>query len=170
MGRNWDTSMVAWTRPHAWRLTVAIAAAPGVLLFLCFSVYLHNPLHGLPYRDSFANGKADEWKALGGTWEVANGAMRNDSDERGAKLLAGSFYWRDYSIEADVMLLGEDGDAGLVLRSSNEEEGVDSYRGYYTGLRRRDNSLVLGRADRGWKIPRRSTSSKVAFSHFSGIT
>jgi signal transduction histidine kinase len=142
--------MVAWTRSHSWRLTVAIAAALGVLLFLCFSVYLHNPMHGLPYRDSFANGKADEWKALGGTWEVANGAMRNYSDERGAKLLAGSFYWRDYSIEADVMLLGEDGDAGLVLRSSNEEEGVDSYRGYYTGLRRRDNSLVLGRADHEW--------------------
>jgi signal transduction histidine kinase len=38
----------------------------------------------------------------------------------------------------------------LVLRSSNEEEGVDSYRGYYTGLRRRDNSLVLGRADHEW--------------------
>jgi len=142
--------MVAWTRPHSWGLTVAIAAALGVLLYLCFSVYLHNPMHGLPYRDSFANGKADEWKALGGTWEVANGAMRNDSDERGAKLLAGSSYWRDYSIEADVMLLGEDGDAGLILRSSNEEEGVDSYRGYYTGLRRHDNSLVLGRADHEW--------------------
>jgi signal transduction histidine kinase len=142
--------MVAWKRPHSWRLTVAIAAALGVLLFLCFSVYLHNPMRGLPYRDSFANGKADEWKALGGTWEVANGAMRNDSDERGAKLLAGSFYWRDYSIEADVMLLGEDGDAGLILRSSNEEEGVDSYRGYYAGLRRHDNSLVLGRADHEW--------------------
>jgi signal transduction histidine kinase len=87
---------------------------------------------------------------LGGTWDVVDGAMRNDSDERGAKLLTGSTYWRNYSIEADVMLLGRDGDAGLMVRSSNEEEGVDSYAGYYAGLRNRDDSLVLGRADHGW--------------------
>ena len=150
MARNGDTQMVAERRPYFWQLALAITGILAVLVFLCLSAYLRNPLHGLPYRDSFANGRADEWKALGGTWAVANGAMRNDSDERGAKLLTGSSYWRDYSIEADVMLLGEDGDAGLVLRASNEEEGVDAYRGYYAGLRRRDNSLVLGRADHEW--------------------
>ncbi len=112
--------------------------------------YRQSPTRGLPYHDSFASGKADEWKALGGTWEVVNGAMRNDSDERGAKLLTGSPHWRNYSIEADLMLLGQDGDAGLIVRSSNEEDGVDSYRGYYAGLRNHDNSLVLGRADHGW--------------------
>jgi signal transduction histidine kinase len=81
---------------------------------------------------------------------VVNGAMRNDSDERGAKLLTGSVDWRDYSIEADIMLLGQDSDAGLILRSSDEEEGVDSYTGYYAGLRSLDNSLVLGHAEHGW--------------------
>lgn len=105
---------------------------------------------GLPYHDSFSKGSAAEWKALGGTWEVVNGAMRNDSDERGAKLLTGSVGWRDYSIEADIMLLGQDSDAGLILRSSDEEEGVDSYTGYYAGLRSLDNSLVLGHAEHGW--------------------
>jgi len=142
--------MIVGTQPHFWRLAGAVAGVLGVLVFLCVPAYLHNPLHGLPYRDSFANGDADEWKALGGTWEVVNGVMRNDSDERGAKLLTGSIYWRNYSIEADVMLLGQDGDAGLILRSSNEEEGVDSYTGYYAGLRNHDNSLVLGRADHEW--------------------
>jgi signal transduction histidine kinase len=122
----------------------------AVVVLLRLPAYLHSPSRGLPYHDSFANGKADEWKALGGTWEVANGAMRNDSDERGAKLLTGSPYWHNYSVEADVMLLGQDGDAGLVLRSGTEDEGVDSYMGYYAGLRIHDNSLVLGRADYGW--------------------
>jgi len=79
-----------------------------------------------------------------------NGSMRNDSDERGAKLLTGSPYWQNYSIEADVMLLGGGGDAGLIVRSSDEEEGVDAYTGYYAGLRDRDNALVLGRAGHGW--------------------
>jgi signal transduction histidine kinase len=112
--------------------------------------YWRSPTRGLPYHDSFAAGKAEEWTAFGGTWELVNGAMRNDSDERGAKLLTGSTHWQNYSIEADVMLLGLGGDAGLLVRSSDEEEGVDAYHGYYAGLRTIDDSLTLGRADYGW--------------------
>lgn len=112
--------------------------------------WVQNPRRGLPYHDSFAVGKADEWKALGGTWELVNGMMRNDSDERGAKLLTGSPYWRNYSVEADIYVMGISGDAGLLIRSSNEEEGVNAYTGYYAGVRTLDNSLVLGRAEHGW--------------------
>lgn len=117
------------------------------------SALRHSSKQDLPYHDSFAKGKADEWKALGGTWEISNGVMRNNSDELGAKLLTGSPYWHNYMIEADVSLLGNDGDAGLIIRSSHEEEGVDSYNGYYAGIRTKDNSLVLGRAEgaeQGW--------------------
>ncbi|MGO9491379.1 MAG: histidine kinase [Terracidiphilus sp.] len=111
--------------------------------------YLHSPQRGLPYHDSFADGNADEWKAFGGTWELVDGMMRNDSDERGAKLLTGSPYWHNYVVEADVSLLGN-GDAGLIIRSNDEEEGVNAYTGYYAGVRILDNSLVLGLADHGW--------------------
>ena len=97
--------------------------------------YWHSSTRGLPYRDSFAKGKADEWTAFGGTWELTDGSMRNDSDERGAKLLTGSQRWRDYSVDADVMLLGLGGDAGLMLRSSDAEQGVDAYTGYYACAR-----------------------------------
>jgi signal transduction histidine kinase len=129
----------------------AVVGGVSVLLTgLFLVVYLRSPSRGLPYHDGFAAGKAEEWQAFGGTWEVVNSEMRNDSDERGAKFLTGSTRWRNYSIEADMMLLGMDGDAGLIARSSNEEEGVDSYTGYYLGLRNRDNSLVLGRAEHGW--------------------
>jgi len=107
----------------------------GMSLAVCVwggIAYRHSSSRGLPYRDSFAKGNADEWKAFGGTWELVNGSMRNDSDERGAKLLTGSSRWTDYSVEADVMLLGLGGDAG------------------YAGLRTLDNSLVIGRAGHGW--------------------
>lgn len=135
------------------RRQLLVGSLLGLLLVLAFiglRAYLRSPNRGLPYRDSFAKGSADEWKALGGTWELVNGVMRNDSDERGAKLLTGSPYWRNYSIEADVYLLGISGDAGLVIRSTNEEEGVNSYSGYYAGIRTLDNTLVLGRAEHGW--------------------
>lgn len=125
-------------------LALAACAAAGIL------AWRHSSWRGLPYRDAFAAGKADEWRALGGTWELVNGAIRNESDERGAKLLTGSRYWHNYSIEADVYLLGISGDAGIVIRSGNEEQGVNAYSGYYAGVRTIDNSLVLGRADHAW--------------------
>jgi hypothetical protein len=132
-------------------------AVVGMLVSLLLAVllvglraYLHSRSYDLPYRDSFARDKADEWKALGGTWELVNGTMRNDSDERGAKLLTGSPYWRNYSIEADINLLGSNGDAGLIIRSGDEEEGVNAYSGYYAGLRTLDGVLVMGRAEHGW--------------------
>ncbi len=93
----------------------------------------------------------DDWTAYGGTWEAVDGVMRNNSDERGAKLMSGSAHWKNYSVEADVQLLGQYGDAGLILRARNEEEGVDAYNGYFAGLRDLDDSVILGRADFGWR-------------------
>jgi len=95
--------------------------------------------------------KRDNWTAFGGTWEAVDGTMRNNSDERGAKLMAGSKDWKNYSVEADVQLLGQFGDAGLIIRARDEEEGVDAYNGYFAGLRDLDDSLILGRADFGWR-------------------
>lgn len=131
-------------------ISIACCAVTALAIFV-FITYSHYPKRGLPYRDSFATSKADEWEAYGGTWAVYDGDMRNDSDERGAKLMTGSPYWRNYLLEADVKLLGEDGDAGLVIRASDEEQGVDSYSGYYAGLRTRDNRLILGLANHGWQ-------------------
>jgi signal transduction histidine kinase len=131
-----------------------ILAVLGIASMAVATVYLRVPiraiLSGLPYKDSFTSGKADEWHAFGGTWELSDGAVRNESDERGAKFITGPTGWSDYSLEADIQLLGDDGDAGLIARSSEEENGVDAYNGYYAGLRTHDHTLVLGRADHGW--------------------
>jgi hypothetical protein len=102
------------------------------------------------YHDSFRIDKQDDWESFGGAWEIVDGAMRNNSDERGAKTMNGSTRLKDYLVEADVQLLGQYGDAGLIIRGSNEEEGVDAYDGYYAGIRNLDNTLILGRAGYGW--------------------
>ncbi len=129
----------------AWTIALFVVLAAVALL-----AYLQRSNRELPYRDSFARGDAKEWQAFGGTWELVDGAMRNESDERGAKLLTGSSHWSNYSIDADLMLLGLGGDAGLMVRTSDEEQGVDAYTGYYAGIRTIDNSVVLGRAGHGW--------------------
>jgi len=91
------------------------------------------------------------WEPFGGTWQVQNGAMQSLSDDRGARLMNGSTRWRNYVVETDIQLLGEAGDAGLLVRSSDEEVGVDSYHGYFAGLRNLDETFILGRADYGWR-------------------
>jgi signal transduction histidine kinase len=143
-----ELSKLKFRRSFAGRLLLVGLVCLAATLPL-FWLFAFNSQRDLPYHDSFASGSADEWKAYGGAWEVLGGSIRNETDERGAKVIAGSPDWRNYSLDADVELLG-DGDAGLIVRASNAEEGVDSYSGYYAGLRTADNSLVIGLVDHGW--------------------
>jgi signal transduction histidine kinase len=91
-----------------------------------------------------------DWTPLGGSWKENGGIIENESEERGAKLMFGLKSWHDYFVEADVELLGSSGDAGLIIRASGEEEGVDSYHGYFAGIRNKDDVALIGRADFGW--------------------
>jgi signal transduction histidine kinase len=91
-----------------------------------------------------------DWIPLGGSWKESDGIIENESEERGAKLMYGLKSWQDYFVEADAELLGSSGDAGLIIRASGEEEGVDSYHGYFAGIRNKDDVALLGRADFGW--------------------
>lgn len=125
-------------------LTVGVLLVSALLLW-----YVRSPWRGLPYEDSFAKGRTDGWVAYSGNWRLIDGGVKNDSIDPGAKFIKGSSHWDNYSVESDVELLGN-GDAGIVIRASDIESGADSYRGYYAGLRTRDQKLVLGRSDHGW--------------------
>lgn len=135
----------SWRRPSALVTVVAatLALTIAALLLYHFASFDH---FQSSQHELFNKEQADRWTAYGGTWEVVNGSMRNDSDERGAKLITGSSFWKNYSIDADLQLLGA-GDAGIVARVSDAEVGVDAYTGYYAGLRTVNNSLILGRAN-----------------------
>jgi signal transduction histidine kinase len=127
---------------------IALAIAIGAGGLLLYRMLHRNELSGVV---KVALDRPDDWKEYGGTWQYVNGVMRNISDERGAMLMNSSPEWSNYSVEADVLLLGQYGDAGLILRATDEEEGVDAYHGYMAGLRDLDNALLLGRADYGWR-------------------
>jgi hypothetical protein len=130
-------------------IVFVIAAIAGVVVTLGVIRVLQSPTRGLPYRDGFARGDASEWVAYDGNWNVQGGVMVNESNERGAKLVTGSQYWKDYAVDADIAL-SNTGEAGILARVSNAEPGVDAYRGVYVGLRVRDESLVVGVADHAW--------------------
>jgi signal transduction histidine kinase len=141
-------------RKAAWHPAVLASVAVATVLALAcagFAVY-RSIAHREPFHtEQVPLEKQDDWQAFGGTWQFADGAMQNISDERGAKLMSGYAHAANYSVEADVLLLGQYGDAGLIIRANDEEEGVDAYHGYMAGLRDLDNTLIIGRADYGWR-------------------
>jgi hypothetical protein len=137
-------------RPFYRDLLLFVAtAASGMLVTTAVAHVLRSPTRGLPWSDQFAEGNASSWVAYDGNWNIQSGVMVNESNERGAKLIAGSPYWDNYALDADI-LLSDSGDAGLIARVSDPEAGVDSYSGVYVGLRVRDEALVVGVADHGW--------------------
>ncbi len=130
-----------------WRLVALCLTFAGGYAFLKVT---HPATQQLPYHDHFATDGLNGWESLGGTWSIHAGTLMNDSAERGAKLLFGSNSWSDYSLSTDVEILGPDGDAGIIIRSTDEQLGTNAYSGYYAGLRTHDDRLVLGRANYGW--------------------
>ncbi|HKF50321.1 MAG TPA: sensor histidine kinase [Terracidiphilus sp.] len=133
------------------KIILAVLAAAAVLPVIWAIAYRVILRTGPTKHNVFSLEKQDDWQPFGGTWQYSDGVMTNNSDERGAKLMTGPGFWTNYSVEADVLLLGQYGDAGLIIRASDEENGVDAYHGYMAGLRDLDNTLMMGRADYGWR-------------------
>jgi signal transduction histidine kinase len=96
-------------------------------------------------------GQMGEWTAFGGEWKASNGVLYNkNSDVRGGKLITGSKGWENYTLRADIKFKNENGDMGVIIRSNDEEAGLDAYNGYYVGLRTTPANLVIGRSNYGW--------------------
>jgi signal transduction histidine kinase len=94
--------------------------------------------------------RVEAWKPLGGSWNAQPDEIDDRSEERGAKLIYRLGSWRDLDFEAQVQMTESDGETGLLLRASDEQEGVDAYRGYSIAIRAIDNTLEFGRSDFGW--------------------
>lgn len=95
------------------------------------------------------------WQPIGGHWSEHQSIFSNATYGRGDMLIAQHSNGSNYTISADIrfdLLFPEThyGDAGLVIRTTNPEQGVDSYQGYYAGIRPDQQTVVLGRASYDW--------------------
>jgi hypothetical protein len=95
------------------------------------------------------------WQPIGGHWSEHEGIFSNSNYGRGDMLIARQPQAANYRISADIrfdLLFSEThyGDAGLVIRTTDPQQGVDSYQGYYAGLRPDEQTVVLGRASYEW--------------------
>lgn len=95
------------------------------------------------------------WQPISGQWSEESGVVSNRNYGRGDMLIAQHSNGTDYRIAAELrfdLLFPETeyGDAGLVIRTTDPQQGVDSYQGYYAGIRPNSQSIVLGRASYDW--------------------
>ena len=103
-----------------------------------------------PHTYQLQAGNSSDWTPYGGSWQIVDGTVKSNSYERGAKLLAGSRHWANYTMTSDIWFEGPAADMGVVIRTNDEAEGVDAYRGYFVGIRSLDGTLVMGRANYSW--------------------
>lgn len=131
-----------------WGITALVCLGAAGTLAVRLSKHSRSPHPSRVFQISVQS--LNEWKPYGGRWSIENDSIHNDSDERGAKLVSGSTRWSNYTLRADLRFDGNHGDMGAIVRSSDGDEGVDAYNGYYAGLRTSDSTLIIGRADYGW--------------------
>jgi signal transduction histidine kinase len=140
---------VFWGRSAAVGLTVVLIAVA------IWGIHRRNVESRVPHHVyQLTPDRLRQWQAVGGQWEMADGTVYNNSYERGAKLLTGSTDWRNSTLTTDFRFSGTNADMGVIIRTNHEKKGTDTYDGYYIGVRTLDGTLVVGRADFGWREAR----------------
>lgn len=95
------------------------------------------------------------WVFYGGEWSSDGSLLEDTRNGRGDMAISRdeSFGNFDFSVQMQLRDLypGTNyGDAGVLFRVRNAHIGVDSYNGYYMGLRASDHALFFGRVDGEW--------------------
>lgn len=134
-----------------WRRLIAAVA---VVLPLASAIYIVYRMHQ-PEQPGGAYESMQGWQPIGGRWSAQGSIYSNSNYGRGDMLIAPHSQGTNYRISADIRfdLLFPDthyGDAGLVIRTTDPQQGVDSYQGYYAGVRADDQVIILGRASFDW--------------------
>jgi hypothetical protein len=140
------------------RAIIAAAALAVALAAASFSI----ARRGMNWESGDRYGGMQGWQPISGKWSEHSGVVFNRNYGRGDMLIAQHSQGADYRIAADVrfdLLFPETeyGDAGLVIRTTDPEQGVDSYQGYYAGIRPAQQTIVLGRASYDWQELRTMT-------------
>jgi hypothetical protein len=125
----------------------------GLSLAVLFALVVAAGVH----RQTDSGMRPGEWRPISGNWTVGSNIISNAHYGRGDMLILRRPARSDYRVSADVrfdLLFPEThyGDAGLIIRTTDPEPGVDSYKGYYAGLRPDSQTVVLGRASYDWRL------------------
>lgn len=94
-----------------------------------------------PYESQFGSTLASTtgWTTYGGTWatSLGNETYSNSATTAGAKAIAGTATWGNYSLTGDVLMTTAPTTttgAGFLVRASGAATGLNSVNGYYVNL------------------------------------
>ncbi|MES2425580.1 MAG: alpha-L-arabinofuranosidase C-terminal domain-containing protein [Bacteroidota bacterium] len=108
-------------------------------------------LYGESFEEPAPTDQIIGWKPLEGNWKVTNGTVTVNSGA-GYKLIKETPIVKDGSIEADVKFGNAAQIAGLILRVSNAQNGMDEFDGYEISLAPGRQMLVLGKHVHNFKL------------------
>lgn len=98
-------------------------------------------------KDDFEDGNTIGWTTFGGGWSVVDGQLKAGTSDGGKALLNTNF--TDLVYDADITIVGGDGDAGLLFRTISPSIGSNAFEGYYAGISTA-GSVTLGKANGSW--------------------
>ncbi|WP_246029283.1 family 43 glycosylhydrolase [Paenibacillus humicus] len=107
-----------------------------------------------PLADDFNDGNDNGWTRYEGDWSVVSGELSAAAGGP-AKTVIGSGLWSDYTVEADVKLVGTTGDAGVLVRAANPSNGKvlannpDYIQAYYAFIK--PDGVYLGKMNYGYQ-------------------
>ncbi len=89
------------------------------------------------------------WEQFGGRWKLRDDGGLEVAAAPGAKIIHEKVEVADATIEAQVMLLEGEGDAGLLVRVSNAQNGADALHAYNINLKK--DQVRLGKHQNNWQ-------------------
>ncbi|HTR42221.1 MAG TPA: beta-L-arabinofuranosidase domain-containing protein [Pseudomonadales bacterium] len=117
------------------------------------------------FTENFDPAWCSRWTTFGGNWSVRNGVLSTvPGSSNGPKAIAmGAATFTNFTYEGNV-LVGPQGNAGLIFRVSKPDIGADAYCGYYVGINAQSAQLEFGYTDNGWheisNVPMPITANK----------
>ena len=104
----------------------------------------------LPFKSDFSRFPATSWKTLGGEWSAADGILKVTGGT-GPKAVIDGLAAGDFQLDVELRPEGGGAQAGIVFRGSDFAEGVDAFRGYFTGIKAGENLVMWGANDPKWR-------------------
>lgn len=99
-------------------------------------------------QDNFKDSNMIGWSTYGGVWDTGSRKLKTMASD-GAKAALNTNFTDQY-FAVDVAIPSQNtGDAGIIFRATDLQEGAHAYRGYYLGIGT-SGKIIIGRADRGW--------------------
>ncbi|MBW4026693.1 MAG: hypothetical protein HIU93_04775 [Acidobacteria bacterium] len=130
-------------------------AASAILTAGAYLVYSSQSVRHLHAGQSVRFEDLSSFHFFGGDWTALSGTISDGRSGRGDLAVTTDSTWGRVHLSGDVRFDNffpgvPYGDAGFVLRVTQPDVGVDSFHGYYAGIRIQNQTLVFGKAEDHW--------------------